>query len=161
MRLSNCYLGPAHHPNVVAPYKRPRTTISPSLVTKDGKPWMAFGSMGGDQQDQWQLQFLLNRILFGMNLQEAIEAPKFSSEHFPGFFAPHDFFLNRVRIEPAIGASVFEELGDRGHELDIAPGWSEGFLCAAERNLESGMMEAGCDPRGTKSEVFPSCALAI
>ncbi|HEX4637258.1 MAG TPA: gamma-glutamyltransferase family protein [Rhizomicrobium sp.] len=161
MRLSNCYLEPAHHPNVVAPYKRPRTTISPSLAMKDGKPWMAFGSMGGDQQDQWQLQFLLNRMVFGMSLQEAIEAPKFSSEHFPGFFAPHDFFLNRVRIEPGVGTSVFEELRDRGHELDIAPGWSEGFLCAAERNLESGVLEAGCDPRGTKSEVFPSCALAI
>ena len=161
MRLSNCYLEPAHHPNVVAPYKRPRTTISPSLAMKDGKPWMAFGSMGGDQQDQWQLQFLLNRLVFGMSLQEAIEAPKFSSEHFPGFFAPHDFFLNRVRIEPAVGTSVFEELRDRGHELDIAPAWSEGFMCAAERNLESGVLEAGCDPRGTKSEVFPSCALAI
>jgi len=161
MRLSNCYLEPAHHPNVVAPFKRPRTTISPSLAVKDGKPWMAFGSMGGDQQDQWQLQFLLNRIVFGMSLQEAIEAPKFSSEHFPGFFAPHDFFLNRVRLEPGIGTSVFEELRDRGHDLDIAPAWSEGFLCAAERNLESGVLEAGCDPRGTKSEVFPSCALAI
>jgi len=161
MRLSNCYLEPAHHPNVVAPFKRPRTTISPSLAMKDGKPWMAFGSMGGDQQDQWQLQFLLSRIVFGMSLQEAIEAPKFSSEHFPGFFAPHDFFLNRVRLEPGIGTSVFEELRDRGHDLDIAPAWSEGFLCAAERNLESGVLEAGCDPRGTKSEVFPSCALAI
>jgi gamma-glutamyltranspeptidase/glutathione hydrolase len=161
MRLSNCYLEPAHHPNIVAPFKRPRTTISPSLVMKDGKAWMAFGSMGGDQQDQWQLQFLLNRLVFGMSLQEAIEAPKFSSEHFPGFFAPHDFYLNRVRLEPAIGSSVFEELRDHGHELDIAPAWSEGFLCAAERNLETGMLEAGCDPRGTKSEVFPACALAI
>jgi gamma-glutamyltranspeptidase/glutathione hydrolase len=161
MRLSNCYLAPAHHPNVVAPYKRPRTTISPSLATRNGKAWMAFGSMGGDQQDQWQLQFLLNRMVFGMPLQDAIEAPKFSSEHFPGFFAPHDFFLNRVRLEPAIGERVLEALRDRGHELDIAPAWSEGFLCAAERNLETGMLEAGCDPRGTKSEVFPSCALAI
>jgi gamma-glutamyltranspeptidase/glutathione hydrolase len=161
MRLSNCYLAPARHPNVVAPYKRPRTTISPSLAMKDGKPWMAFGSMGGDQQDQWQLQLLLNRMVFGMSLQEAIEAPKFSSEHFPGFFAPHDFFLNRVRLEPQIGAGVFEALQARGHELDIAPAWSEGFLCAAERNLQTGMLEAGCDPRGTKSEVFPSCALAI
>ena len=161
MRLSNCALEPARHPNVVAPFKRPRTTISPSLVMKDGKPWMAFGSMGGDQQDQWQLQFLLNRMVFDMSLQEAIEAPKFSSEHFPGFFAPHDFYLNRVRLEPAIGISVFEELKDRGHDLDIAPAWSEGFLCAAERNLETGVLEAGCDPRGTKSEVFPACALAI
>jgi gamma-glutamyltranspeptidase/glutathione hydrolase len=161
MRLSNCYLAPANHPNVVAPFKRPRTTISPSLVMKDGKPWMAFGSMGGDQQDQWQLQFLLNRLVFGMPVQQAIEAPKFSSEHFTGSFWPHDFFLNRVRIEPGMGEAVLEALRARGHELDIAPAWSEGFLCATERNLETGVMEAGCDPRGTKSEVFPACALAI
>jgi gamma-glutamyltranspeptidase/glutathione hydrolase len=161
MRLSNCYLSPSRHPNLVAPFKRPRTTISPSLAMKDGRAWMAFGSMGGDQQDQWQLQFLLNRLVFGMSLQEAIEAPKFSSEHFPGSFAPHDFFLNRLRLEPDIGAAVFAQLLARGHEVDVAPSWSEGFICAAERNLDTGVMEAGCDPRGTKSEVFPACALAI
>jgi gamma-glutamyltranspeptidase/glutathione hydrolase len=161
MRLSNCYLAPASHPNIVAPFKRPRTTISPSLVKKDAKAWLAFGSMGGDQQDQWQLQFLLNRLVFGMSLQAAIEAPKFSSEHFPGFFAPHDFFLNRVRVEPAIGDQVFAELRSRGHDLNVGPSWSEGFLCATERNPETGVLEAGCDPRGTKSEVFPACALAI
>jgi len=161
MRLSNCYMEPANHPNVVAPFKRPRTTISPSLVMKDGKPWLAFGSMGGDQQDQWQLQFLLNRLVFDMPVQEAIEAPKFSSEHFPGFFWPHDFFLNRVRIEPGVGEGVLEALRARGHELDVAPAWTEGFLCATERNLETGVLEAGSDPRGTKSEVFPACALAI
>jgi len=161
MRLSNCYLEPANHPNVVAPFKRPRTTISPSLVMKDGRPWLAFGSMGGDQQDQWQLQFLLNRLVFDMPVQEAIEAPKFSSEHFPGFFWPHDFFPNRVRIESGVGEVALEALRARGHELDIAPAWTEGFLCATERNLETGVLEAGCDPRGTKSEVFPACALAI
>jgi len=161
MRLSNCYLEPARHPNIVAPLKRPRTTISPSLVMKDGKAWMAFGSMGGDQQDQWQLQFFLNRVVFGMPLQEAIEAPKFSSEHFPGFFAPHDFYANRVRLEPGIGTSVLEGLKDRGHDLDVGPAWSEGFLCATERHHDLGVLEAGCDPRGTKSEVFPACALAI
>ena len=131
------------------------------MAMKDGKPWLAFGSMGGDQQDQWQLQFLLNRLVFDMSLQEAIEAPKFSSEHFPGSFAPHDFYLNRLRVEPNIGEPVLTELEKRGHILDVAPSWSEGFLCAAERNLENGIMEAGCDPRGTKSEVFPACALAI
>jgi gamma-glutamyltranspeptidase/glutathione hydrolase len=161
LRLSNCYLAPAHHPNLVAPFKRPRTTISPSLAMKDGKAWMAFGSMGGDQQDQWQLQFLLNRLVFNMPLQAAIEAPKFSSEHFPGLFAPHDFFLGRVRLEGKIGEAAFADLRGRGHEVDVAPAWSEGFLCATERNLKSGMLEAGCDPRGTKSEVFPACALAI
>ncbi len=161
VRLSNCYLEPSHHPNVIAPFKRPRTTISPSLAMKDGKAWMAFGSMGGDQQDQWQLQFFLNRVVFGMSLQEAIEAPKFSSEHFPGIFTPHDFFLNRVRIEPDVGADVLSDLRALGHDVDVAPSWSEGFLCAAERNLETGVLEAGCDPRGTKSEIFPTFALAV
>ncbi|HEY1876550.1 MAG TPA: gamma-glutamyltransferase family protein [Rhizomicrobium sp.] len=161
MRLSNCYLEPASHPNIVAPFKRPRTTISPSLVKKGGKAWLAFGSMGGDQQDQWQLQFLLNRLVFGMSLQKAIEAPKFSSEHFPGFFAPHDFFLNRLRVEPEIGEPVVADLRNRGHDVVIGPSWSEGFLCGTERNPESGVLEAGCDPRGTKSEIFPACALAI
>lgn len=161
MRLSNCYLEPARHPNIVAPFKRPRTTISPSLARKDGKAWLAFGSMGGDQQDQWQLQFLLNRLVFGMPLQKAIEAPKFSSEHFTGFFAPHDFFLNRVRAEPELGEAVLTELRSRGHDVDVGPSWSEGFLCATERNPDSGVLEAGCDPRGTKSEVFPACALAV
>jgi len=161
MRLSNCRLTPARHPNVVAPFKRPRTTISPSLVKKDGRAWLAFGSMGGDQQDQWQLQFLLNRLVFDMPLQAAIEAPKFSSEHFPGTFAPHDCYPTRLRIEPAIGNRTFEALRDKGHQLDIAPAWSEGFLCATERHFDKDVLEAACDPRGTKSEVFPSCALAI
>ncbi|MDR3465813.1 MAG: gamma-glutamyltransferase [Xanthobacteraceae bacterium] len=161
VRLSNCYLEPCNHPNVVAPFKQPRTTISPSLAMKDGKAWMAFGSMGGDQQDQWQLQFFLNRVVFGMSLQEAIEAPKFSSEHFPGLFAPHDFFLNRVRVEPRIGPHVLAELKALGHDVDVAPDWSEGFICAAARDPDSGMLEAGCDPRGTKSEIFPASALAF
>jgi gamma-glutamyltranspeptidase/glutathione hydrolase len=159
-RLSNFQLGPAHHPNVVAPFKRPRTTISPSLAMKDGKPWIAFGSMGGDQQDQWQLQFFLNRVVFEMPLQKAIEAPKFSSEHFPGFFHPHDSFLNRLRIEESVGPSILEGLKQRGHEVDAAPSWTEGFLCATERNLSTGVMEAGADPRGAKSEIFPAFGLA-
>ncbi len=159
-RLSNCRLTPANHPNIVAPFKRPRTTISPSLAMKDGKGWMAFGSMGGDQQDQWQIQFFLNRVIFDMPLQAAIEAPKFSSDHFPALFHPHNFYLNRLRIEENVGSSTLTGLGERGHDIDVAPAWSEGFLCATERNLETNVLEAGADPRGTKSEVFPAYALA-
>jgi gamma-glutamyltranspeptidase/glutathione hydrolase len=157
-RLMTFYLEPAHHPNRVAPFKRPRTTISPSLAFRRGEPWMAFGSMGGDMQDQWQLQFFLNRVVFGMTIQEAIEAPKFSSEHFPGFFAPHDFIKNRVRIEPRVAPAVRDELTRRGHDLEIAGDWTEGYLLAAERH-ENGLLEAGCDPRGGKSDVFPAFAL--
>jgi gamma-glutamyltranspeptidase / glutathione hydrolase len=158
-RMMTFYLDPPHHPNLVAPFKRPRTTISPSLAYKGGKPWMVFGSMGGDQQDQWQVQFLLNRVVFGMTIQEAIEAPKLSSEHFPGFFAPHDHFPNRVRIEPRVGEAALRELSRRGHEVEVAIDWTEGYLLAAERDPETGMLEAGCDPRGTKAEIFPAFAL--
>jgi gamma-glutamyltranspeptidase/glutathione hydrolase len=158
-RMETFYLGPAHHPNIVAPFKRPRTTISPTMVFRKGEPWMVFGSMGGDQQDQWQLQFLLNRVEFGMTVQAAIEAPRFSSEHFPGFFAPHDQFPKRLRIEPLVGREVLDELARRGHDLEIAGDWSEGYLLAAAREAETGLLEAGCDLRAEKSEVFPSFAL--
>ncbi|MDH5753547.1 MAG: gamma-glutamyltransferase family protein, partial [Deltaproteobacteria bacterium] len=158
-RMQTFYLQPAHHPNVVAPFKRPRTTISPSMVFRNGEPWMVYGSMGGDQQDQWQLQFLLNRVEFGLTVQAAIEAPKFSSEHFPGFFAPHDHIRNRLRIEPNHPTGVLDELTARGHDLEVAGEWSEGYLLAAERHPDTGVLEAGCDLRAEKSEVFPSFAL--
>jgi len=159
VRLLTFYLGPPNHPNIVAPHKRPRTTISPSMATRNGAPWMAFGSMGGDQQDQWQLQFFLNRAVFGMPMQDAIEAAKFSSEHFPGFFAPHVGVPNFVRIEPRVKIETINELRRRGHEVEIAADWSEGYIGAVGRNLDTGLLEAGCDPRGTKGEVFPAYAL--
>ncbi len=149
-RMMTFYLTPDNHPNVVAPFKRPRTTISPTLAFHDGRPWMAFGSMGGDQQDQWMLQFFLNRAVFGMSIQQAIEAAKFSSEHFPGFFAPHARVQNLVRIEPRIKSEVLRDLAVRGHQIEIAPDWSEGFLGAAGRDLKTGLFEAGCDPRVQK-----------
>jgi gamma-glutamyltranspeptidase/glutathione hydrolase len=156
-RMMTFYLGPANHPNVVAPGKRPRTTLTPSLAFRAGRPWMTFGTMGGDQQEQWSLQFLLYREAFGMRLQEAIEAPKLSTNHFPGFFAPHDHSPKHVRIEPRFGAKTIDELRRRGHEIELAPDWTEGFLSAAELHPD-GRLEAGCDPRGSKSEVFPSFA---
>jgi gamma-glutamyltranspeptidase / glutathione hydrolase len=152
------YLDPPAHPNRVAPHKRPRTTISPSLAFRDGRPWMAFGSMGGDQQDQWQLQFFLNCVLFGMHIQQAIESPKLSSEHFPAFFSPHDRFPRRVRAEPRLREEVLSELTRRGHEVDLGPDWSEGYLLATALDPASGLFEAGCDPRCTKSEIFPATA---
>jgi len=157
-RMMTFYLGPAHHPNVVAPGKRPRTTLTPSLAFRNGKPWMTFGTMGGDNQGQWLLQFFLYRAAFGMTIQQAIEAPKLSTEHFPGFFAPHEGAPNRVRIEPRFGQKVIDELRRRGHELDVAPDWSEGFVSAAQFDEDTGLIEAGCDPRGSKSECFPAFA---
>ena len=158
-RLMTFYLKPKHHPNIIAPFKRPRTTISPSLAFRNNTPWMVFGSMGGDQQDQWQCQFFLNRVLFGMSIQEAIEAPKFSSEHFPGFFAPHERFPNLIRIEPRFSQKILDGLIRRGHKVEVGADWSEGYLAAAACDPVSGILEAGCDPRGSKGEVFPALAL--
>jgi gamma-glutamyltranspeptidase/glutathione hydrolase len=157
-RMMTFYLSPANHPNVVAPGKRPRTTLTPSLAFRNGRPWMTFGTMGGDQQEQWSLQYILYREAFGMGLQEAIEAPKLSSDHFPGFFAPHDHAPRRVRIEARFGTKALDELRRRGHEVQVAPDWTEGFISAAQLDERSGMLEAGCDPRGSKAEVFPSFA---
>jgi gamma-glutamyltranspeptidase/glutathione hydrolase len=159
-RMMTFYLGPAHHPNVVAPGKRPRTTLTPSMAFRNGKPWMAFGTMGGDNQGQWLLQFYLCRAAFGMSIPQAIEAPRLSSEHTPGFFAPHASEPNRVRIEPRFGKEVLDELRRRGHDLDIAPDWSEGFVSCAAYDEDSGLIEAGCDPRGAKSQCFPAFATA-
>jgi gamma-glutamyltranspeptidase/glutathione hydrolase len=159
-RMMTFYLAPAHHPNVVAPGKRPRTTLTPSLAFKAGKPWMTFGTMGGDNQGQWLLQFFLHRAAFGLGLQDAIEAPRLSSEHFPGFFAPHQGEPNRVRIEARFGSKVIDELRRRGHDVDVAPDWTEGFVSAAQLDEASGVLEAGCDPRGSKSDCFPAFALA-
>jgi gamma-glutamyltranspeptidase / glutathione hydrolase len=157
-RLQTFYLN-EKHPNVLAPGKRPRTTLSPSLAFLNGRPWMVFGTMGGDQQDQWTSQFLLNRLVFGMDLQEAIEAPKLTSDHIPGTFYPHDVFPRRVCAEGRIGGEVLEGLSDRGHEVKIAGDWMAGFICAVSRT-EEGLLHAGSDPRGRKASVFPSCALA-
>jgi gamma-glutamyltranspeptidase/glutathione hydrolase len=160
VRMMTFYLEPAHHPNVVGPGKRPRTTLTPSLAFKGGRPWMTCGTMGGDNQGQWLLQFFVYRAAFGMAIQDAIEAPRLSTEHFPGFFAPHRGVPNRVRVEARFGTNVINELRRRGHDIDIAPDWTEGFVSAAQLDEATGLIEAGCDPRGSKSECFPAFAYA-
>ncbi len=157
-RLMTFYLQPENHPNIVAPRKQPRTTISPTLVYRKNRPWMVYGSMGGDQQDQWMLQFILNRALFGLTMAESIEAPKFSSQNFPGFFAPHARFPNLVNIEPRIDERTIRNLENRGHQIVIVADWTEGFLLGIERDAETGLLEAGYDPRGAKADVFPAAA---
>ena len=116
--------------------------------------------MGGDQQDQWMLQFFLNVVVFGMSLQQAIEAPKVSSEHFDGFFAPHNRLNRRLRVEQQIDSATIDQLLKIGHEIDLAPMWTEGYLNAVSREPESGVLEAATDPRGARGDVFPGTALA-
>jgi gamma-glutamyltranspeptidase/glutathione hydrolase len=135
-------------PNTLAPGKRPRTTLSPTLVLKGGEPVLAFGTPGGDQQDQWQLHFLLNHMLAGMNLQEAIDAPSFHSTHFPSSFFPHEHQLGVVVIERRIGEEIVQELRERGHQVGVAGDWEIGRMCAVSRDPATGTVRGAANPRG-------------
>ncbi|SDH64306.1 gamma-glutamyltranspeptidase / glutathione hydrolase [Sinosporangium album] len=134
-------------PTTLTPGKRPRTTLSPSLVVRDGEPVLAFGSPGGDQQDQWQLMFLLNRLVAGMGLQAAIDAPTFHTAHFPSSFYPRAAAPGQVHAEVSLGAEVLDELRARGHEIVEAAAWTLSRMCAVGRDPETGFVHAAADPR--------------
>jgi gamma-glutamyltranspeptidase/glutathione hydrolase len=136
------------HPNHIEGRKRPRTTLSPSLGLRDGEPRIAFGTPGGDQQDQWSLEFFLAHAVFGHDLQAAIDAPMFHSAHFPSSFAPHDAYPGRVHVESRVGGAVFDDLRRRGHEVVEMGPWSLGRLCAVGRDADSGLLSAAASPRG-------------
>jgi gamma-glutamyltranspeptidase/glutathione hydrolase len=133
-------------PNSLAPGKRPRTTLSPSLALRGGEPYLAFGTPGGDQQDQWTLSFFLNHVRFGMNLQEAIDAPAFHTRHFPSSFWPRESSPGAVDVEERAGPGVIEGLRARGHEVTVAPPWSLGRVSAVAR--DGGMLYAAANARG-------------
>jgi gamma-glutamyltranspeptidase/glutathione hydrolase len=126
---------------------RPRTTLSPSLALRDGQGFMGFGTPGGDQQDQWSLGFLLSCADFGMNLQEAIDAPAFGSTHFPSSFHPRVAQPGRMEIESRAGEEVVAGLRERGHEVAVAGPWSLGRLSAVSRGPD-GVLRAAANPRG-------------
>jgi gamma-glutamyltranspeptidase/glutathione hydrolase len=147
------------HPNALKPGKRPRTTLSPSLAMRGDEPYLAFGTPGGDQQDQWTLQFFLNSIDFGMPLQQAIEAPKFSSAHFPSTFYPHGTRPGVLRIEERIDEKVRAQLASRGHIIEIRPPWSEGHVLAVELNRDRSLLRGGCDPRGQQVPSMPAATI--
>jgi gamma-glutamyltranspeptidase / glutathione hydrolase len=140
-------LDPAH-PNRVEGLKRPRTTLTPSLALRDGEPSLAFGTPGGDQQDQWTLEFFLAHAVFGLDLQAAVDAPTFHTSHFPSSFAPHDAHPGRIHVEPLPDPSVLEELRRRGHDVVEAEPWSLGRTCAVMRDPDSGLLAAAANPRG-------------
>jgi gamma-glutamyltranspeptidase/glutathione hydrolase len=130
----------------LAPGRRPRTTLSPGLVLRDGEPYMAFGTPGGDQQDQWTIGFFLNHAVFGMNLQEAIDAPAYHTDHFPSSFYPRESFPRSLSVEARAGDAVIAELGRRGHTVNVAPPWSLGRISAVTR--DRGFLRAGANARG-------------
>ncbi len=140
------YLDP-NRPNALAPHKRPRTTLTPTLVTREGQPFLAFGTQGGDAQDQWTLQFFLNYWVFGMDLQAALDAPTVHSEHFPSSFYPHNNDPLRVSIERRISARVRSQLIGRGHHLSIPGDWAHGRVLAACFDQANGILQAAASPR--------------
>ncbi|MFB3883427.1 MAG: gamma-glutamyltransferase family protein [Armatimonadota bacterium] len=135
------------HPNSLHPGKRPRTTLTPTLATLDGRPWLAFGSPGGDCQDQWALLFFLNHVDFGMGLQQAIDVPTFHTVHFRNSFYPRAAFPGRMVVEGRIGEEVRRALQARGHEVDVAGDWSNSNTIVVCRDADSGLLSAAATPR--------------
>ncbi|MEU9911087.1 gamma-glutamyltransferase [Streptomyces sp. NPDC051001] len=140
-------------PNSLTPGRRPRTTLTPSIALRDGVPVMAFGTPGGDQQDQWQLHFFLAVALRpavrgGLDLQGAIDAPNWHNDGFPGSFYPRGMRPGSVTVEARTDAGLVEELRRRGHDVTVGDPWSEGRLCAVARDPETGILSAAANPRG-------------
>ena len=133
-------------PNGLEPGKRPRTTLSPSFALRDGKPWMAFGTPGGEQQDQWSLIFFLRMVHGRLGIQQAIDMPSFHTEHWPSSFWPRIARPGKVVLEGRYDPAVLDDLLARGHRAEMGPEWSEGRLSAAR--LDGGQMFAGANPRG-------------
>ena len=136
------------HPNVLQPGKRPRVTLSPTLVMKDGKPFMVLSTPGGDNQDQSLIQVLLNIIEFGMNVQEAVEAPRFQTLHFVSSFDDHRFNPGMLNLEDRIAKEVSNDLASRGHKVESQTSWGNPSAPTVIKfNSDSGVIEAGADPR--------------
>ncbi len=134
------------HPGALAPGKRPRSTLTPTMAHRDGEPYLAWGSPGGDQQDQWIPQFFLRHVHSGMNLQEAIDAPAWHSEHFPGSFWPRMSRPGVMVVEGRMPKATVEELRRRGHVVEVGDDWSEGRLVAASK--DGVRRKAAANPRG-------------
>jgi gamma-glutamyltranspeptidase/glutathione hydrolase len=132
-------------PASLAPGKRPRTTLSPSLALRDGEPYMVFGTPGGDQQDQWSLHVFLRHVHFGMNLQQAIDAPAFHTEHAPSSFYPREARLGHLAVEGRFPRATLDELRRRGHDVELRDDWSLGRVTAAAR--DGAILKAAANPR--------------
>lgn len=135
-----------NQPSSLAPGKRPRTTLSPTMALRDGEPYLAWGSPGGDQQDQWITQFFLRHVHCNLNLQESIDAPAWHSEHFPISFWPRTARPGVLVVENRVPKATIENLRERGHIVEVGPDWSEGRLTAASR--VGVRRRAAANPRG-------------
>lgn len=134
-------------PGSIGPGRRPRTTLSPTLVLREGRPEIACGTPGGDQQDQWQVPFLLNHLVFGMGLQEAIDAPSWHTDHLVSSFDPRELDPLGVHAEERLGEDVLADLRRRGHRVTTAGPWSLGRISAVAIGRD-GMLRGAANPRG-------------
>ena len=134
------------HPNVVEPGKRPRITLTPTLVTRRGEPFMALSTPGGDQQEQALLQVLLAALVFNFNPQAAVEAPRFQSKHFVASFDDHAMEPNVLLLDERMPSFVFDELDALGHQVEMRRARNSGSAPTAVKVLRNGVIEAGADP---------------
>jgi gamma-glutamyltranspeptidase/glutathione hydrolase len=134
------------HPNELAGGKRPRVTLSPTLVTQNGKPYMVLSTPGGDNQDQSLLQLLLNNVEFGMNAELSVEAPRYETRHLVSSFDNHAWGLGELLLDERISPQVVAALAERGHHVEIRSKWNSGAAPVMVRMLPGGVIEAGADP---------------
>lgn len=132
-------------PSSLKPGMRPRTTLSPTLVTRDGEACMAFGAPGGDQQGQWPLFAFLRHVHGEMSMQQAIEAPNYHCVHYPSSFYPRELILGRISVENRVAASVVKDLRERGHEVVLEQPWAMGRVCMVARDGD--LVRAAASPR--------------
>jgi gamma-glutamyltranspeptidase / glutathione hydrolase len=132
-------------PSSLAPGKRPRTTLSPGLVLRDGEPWLAYGTPGGDQQEQWALHALVRHVDRGLNLQEAIDAPEWHTDHLIASFYPREVAPRSLSVESRLGDDAIEELRRRGHDVTVTNAWSLGRVSMVKR--EHAQLLAAANPR--------------
>ncbi|MBL8833361.1 MAG: gamma-glutamyltransferase family protein, partial [Rhodospirillales bacterium] len=132
-------------PSSLTPKMRPRTTLTPSMAMKDGKPWMAFGSPGGDNQDQWIAQFFLRHVDHKLNMQAAMDAPMLQTDHWPNSFFPREARPGKVQVESRFPKETIEALKAKGHDIEVGGEWSLGRNAAAKR--EGKLMKAAATPR--------------
>ena len=133
-------------PSSLVPGTRPRTTLSPGLVLKDGEPWLAYGTPGGDQQEQWALHAFIRHVDRGLDLQAAIDAPEWHTDHLISSFDPRGFVPRSLAVESRFGDEVIADLRRRGHDVTVTDAWSLGRVTAVKR--EGGQIVAAANPRG-------------
>ncbi|MDX8141598.1 gamma-glutamyltransferase [Lentzea sp. BCCO 10_0061] len=148
-RLQMTWLDPAA-PSRLEPGRRPRTTLSPTLLLRDGRPVASLGTPGGDQQDQWQLLYLVRTLAFGLGPQEAIDAPAFHTKAFPSSFWPRTWSPGSLVVEERAGAAVVDGLRERGHDVAVSGPWSQGRLSVVTRDPDTGALGAAANPRGAQ-----------